>query len=860
MQGMLPPSRSETPQQQNFSSMPQAGAMPQQTPGQFPHLQANGSANATPSPIMGNQMRPGSVPQRVATASPHPFSPGPQQQQQFASQASPAPSEHGTPQPNQFMQNAPQGFNPAFAPSPSNPRPSPNPNAMGANQMMQQHMAQMPQGMNQMQANMYAQMQQQGQGQGQHAQQRQGAQGMQGMTEQQKMAAYQMRLQQQLQGNMQMQAQMQAQGMGRGMMQKPQLGVMPNGQMPQGGMRPQQRPMAGTPEQFMKNLAHFMASKGLPFDPNPAVADRPVNIMLLFQAVTSKGGFKMVTGTNGWPHIAGALGLPAQIPTVPAALKQVYERNLSKFEEAWIAQQKTRGMGQTSNMPNQGTPQKQMQPGSMHVAHQESRPAAPATEVRAPPMMQKSDDYSPCVRELATFGGVDLHAANILGSELERWMPTAPTINELGNIDIAALTRSLQCGMHSEVRLALDTLATLSNSPNQAHLLHLRYCDDLVDALIDCAEEQVDLLVEHTVEVADEISLTSYEDVVRACRIDRLAVRDCPAYGTVEYDLDRAVDKLICVTTILRNASFPGEQIENHLVLADEMVIKFLCSVIRYLGTRTMLLRSHTNTLDFMKDVVILLSNIATSIELPSREEAICLLNFLLAFAPSPAPTTVAGSLFFAPYEPSVQPYLPHAVDSLAKLLARDEPNRGFYKAIFGLDSGNNSSHDILTRTFALAISPLPNKSTESARQPNYPSLIDVRKPFLMQGLLAAEILASLAPGFESGIAKSWLLSGEGLAQNLTLLVRELGHVFERPPPRGPRGKDNELLYIVVVAVSLLRRLAEKARDPNQPSLSLPKSVLPSARVLMEALSYTSAEWTRDGMLQQLWSLVNMAR
>ncbi|KAM3484877.1 hypothetical protein MY8738_001779 [Beauveria namnaoensis] len=1012
MQGMLPPSRSETPQQQNFSGMPQAGAMPQQTPGQFPHLQANGSANATPSPIMGNQMRPGSVPQRVATASPHPFSPGPQQQQQFASQASPAPSEHGTPQPNQFMQNAPQGFNPAFAPSPSNPRPSPNPNAMGANQMMQQHMAQMPQGMNQMQANMYAQMQQQGQGQGQHAQQRQGAQGMQGMTEQQKMAAYQMRLQQQLQGNMQMQAQMQAQGMGRGMMQKPQLGVMPNGQMPQGGMRPQQRPMAGTPEQFMKNLAHFMASKGLPFDPNPAVADRPVNIMLLFQAVTSKGGFKMVTGTNGWPHIAGALGLPAQIPTVPAALKQVYERNLSKFEEAWIAQQKTRGMGQTSNMPNQGTPQKQMQPGqqtpqgqmtpgqmpqsqipqgqmtpgqmtagqpqvqqqlppqhpqqqhlqqqqqhhlqqqqmqqhmqqqmqhqqhqqhqhqhqqqqqhqhqhqqqqqtpvkpgqapvngfatpqpqqpgimmghqrnslsksvdpntpadpslqspahhrqgSMHVAHQESRPAAPATEVRAPPMMQKSDDYSPCVRELATFGGVDLHAANILGSELERWMPTAPTINELGNIDIAALTRSLQCGMHSEVRLALDTLATLSNSPNQAHLLHLRYCDDLVDALIDCAEEQVDLLVEHTVEVADEISLTSYEDVVRACRIDRLAVRDCPAYGTVEYDLDRAVDKLICVTTILRNASFPGEQIENHLVLADEMVIKFLCSVIRYLGTRTMLLRSHTNTLDFMKDVVILLSNIATSIELPSREEAICLLNFLLAFAPSPAPTTVAGSLFFAPYEPSVQPYLPHAVDSLAKLLARDEPNRGFYKAIFGLDSGNNSSHDILTRTFALAISPLPNKSTESARQPNYPSLIDVRKPFLMQGLLAAEILASLAPGFESGIAKSWLLSGEGLAQNLTLLVRELGHVFERPPPRGPRGKDNELLYIVVVAVSLLRRLAEKARDPNQPSLSLPKSVLPSARVLMEVLSYTSAEWTRDGMLQQLWSLVNMAR
>ncbi|XWW92560.1 hypothetical protein V2A60_000485 [Cordyceps javanica] len=1061
MQGMLPPSRSETPQQQNFPGMPQTGAMPQQTPGQFPHLQANGSANATPSPIMGNQMRPGSVPQRVATASPHPFSPGPQQQQQFAPQASPAPSEHGTPQPNQFMQNAPQGYNPGYAPSPSNPRPSPNPNAMGANPMMQQHMAQMPQGMNQMQANMYAQMQQQQQqqqqqqpGQGQQAQghqgqQRQGGQGMQGMTEQQKMAAYQMRLQQQLQGNMQMQAQMQAQGMGRGMMQKPQMPAMPNGQMPQGSMRPQQRPMGGmNPEQFMKNLSHFMASKGLPFDANPTVADRPVNIMMLFQAVSSKGGLKTVTAANGWPHIAQALGLPAHIPTVPAALKQVYERNLQKFEEAWITQQKNRMMGQPPNMPNQGTPkqiqpgqqtpqqmtpgqmtpgqmtpgqmtpghipqgqmapgqmnpgqpqgQQQMQPqqhpqqqhlqqhqpqqhhlqhqqqqhmqqqmqqhmqqhqnqqpqhqhqqqhqqqhqhqhqqqhhqhqqhqqhqqqqqqhqhqqqtpvkpgqgpvngfatpqpqqpgmvmghqrnslsksvdpntpsdpslqspahhrqGSMHISHHEGRPAVPTTEVRAPPMMQKSDDYSPCARELATFGGVDLHAANILGTELERWMPTAPAINELGNIDIAALTRSLQCGMHSEVRLALDTLATLSNSPNQAHFLQLRYCDDLVDALIDCAEEQLDLLVEHTVEVADEISLTSYEDVVRACRIDRLAVQECPAYGTVEYDLDRAVDKLICVTTILRNVSFPGEQNENHAVLADEMVIKFLCSVIRYLGTRTMLLRSNSNTLDFMKDIVVLLSNIAAAIELPSREQALCLLNFLLAFAPSPAPTVVAGSLFFAPYEPSVQPYLPHAVDSLAKLLARDEPNRGFYKAIFGLDSGQSSSNDTLTRTFALAISPLPDKSVESARQPNYPSLIEVRKPFLMQGLLAAEILASLAPGFDSGVAKSWLSSGEGLAQNLTKLVRELSHVFERQASRGPRGRDLELVYIVVVAVTLLRRLAEKARDPSQPTLSLPKSVLPSAQVLMEALSYTSAEWSRDGMLQQLASVVNMAR
>ncbi|KOS17808.1 hypothetical protein ESCO_002716 [Escovopsis weberi] len=58
-QGMLPTSRSETPQQ-NFAAFQPGSAMAQQNSVQFSHLQANGSANASPSPIMGSQMRPGS--------------------------------------------------------------------------------------------------------------------------------------------------------------------------------------------------------------------------------------------------------------------------------------------------------------------------------------------------------------------------------------------------------------------------------------------------------------------------------------------------------------------------------------------------------------------------------------------------------------------------------------------------------------------------------------------------------------------------------------------------------------------------------------------------------------------------------
>ncbi|KAF5017309.1 hypothetical protein F66182_10782 [Fusarium sp. NRRL 66182] len=962
--GMLPTSRSETPQQQSFAGGFQPGAVPQQNPNQFSHLQTNGSANASPSPIMSNQMRPGSVPQRVATASPHPFSPS---AQQFNPQTSPIPSEHGTPQPNPYMQNMPQGFNPNFAPSPSNARPSPTPNAMGGGQMMAQQMGQMPQHMGQMQGNMYPpQLQQAQQQQQQGTPQQQGQQTPQrpGLTEQQKMAAYQMRLQQQLQGNAQMQAQMQAPNMGRGMMPNKQVPGMPNGQMQQGGMRPQQRMMANVnPEQFMKNLTTLMNSKGLPLDPNPMVGDRPVNLMILFQAVQNKGGYKQATAGNGWPHVAQMIGLPPQNPIVPQTLRTIYERNLYKFEEVWIAQQQKQRMMQQQQQQSQqqpqqqqqqqqqphgalmgqATPQKQMQPGQQmnqgamaqhgqQLQMQQQTPmkhmqpgqppangfstpqpqmqsqtipgqnrnlsqsidasslpefasasspatqrtgsvsqiegrqasAAPAATVeRMPRLAPQTDEYSPCARELSTFGGVDLSAFSKLGAELERWKPDVPPLQELGNIDIAALTKSLQSGIHGEVRLALDVLAAASCSMNQLHFIQLRYCDELIEALIECAEDQVEMLAEHTVEVSDEIQIAPYEDVLRACRLERFNVRDIPVFGSQDYELDRAVDRLICVTTILRNLSFPGEQNENHSVLADEIVIKFLCIVIRYLGTRTMLLRSQNNTLDFMKDVVILLSNIAGSVEIPGREQALCLLQFLLAFAPAPNPTISDGTLFFTPYEPSQHSYLPHAVDALAKLLARDEPNRGHYKTVFALDSGSTPPYELLTRAFGLAIAPIPDKAKSQTRPPNFPSLVEVRKPFLMQGLLSAEILASLAPGYDSGVAEAWLSSGNDFAQNLFRIIRELSQLYEQPQAQGPRAaprKDPELVYIVVVAVALLRRLAEKARDPNNPLSSIPAKAMPAPHALLEALSMQSAEWSKDEVLQKLSTFFALGR
>lgn len=1040
--GMLPTTRADTPQQPNFPGF-QQGAMPPGSgqPSPYPHLQTNGSANATPSPIMGsNQMRPGSVPQRVSTTSPHPFSPA-AQAQQFA-QPSPIPSDHGgTPQPNSYMQqqqgmqpgNFPQGFNPNFnTPSPSPARPPSTPNAMGQ-QMMPQQMGQMQPGMMQPgqmgmgqmggpQMAQMAQMQQMQQQMGQMGQMpgQMYPQGMQqGRMDQQKMY---MQMQQQMQqrqqqqhqqqqhqqqqhqqhqqqhqqmGNMPMPSQMQGQMPGQNMspaqaqqqaqahaQQQRNLMVrqqqMSNGQMPPNvnpAMRPQQPGMAPqqqqqqqqqqqhpqqqppqlrnltTPEPFLKQLAAFMQSKQLPFDPSPLVCDRPINLMQLFQYVFKNGGYDFVSQQNRWPHMANALGFNhTQLPMAPQQVKMLYERTLRAFEQHYRAirgqqQQQQQGAqnmpaGQKMPLPGQmppgqmppgqmppgqmppgmvqpgqpvpmqqgqmQSPVKHMPPGGMpagvngfstphppqgqpnhqsqgsrgsvsknitpshddfavpspaskhgsislpSAAHPEGHGSAPeAQRMQFPaPFAKEPDEYQPCSRYVAesgTHGGVNVEIAAKLGQEYQHWKPDIPPVNQLGNIDLHALTKSLQCGIHAEVRLALDTLTTLTG-PQQAVDLELSKLEELLETLLECAEDQVELLAEHSEELSDEVLISPYEDVFRACRLEQLAIKAIHAMGTQEYELDHAADRLLCITTNLRNLSFfPG----NQPVLAEnESLIKFLCVVIRYLGTRNMLLRTHAITLDLMKDIVILLSNIANYISIPEREQAYYLLQFVLAFAPTPAPHLAdAGKIYFASFEPVLHPYLPHAVDVLAKLFARDEPNRTHYKNIFALDAASSQPNELITRTFGLAISPIPDTGRD-IRPPGQPSYIEARKPYVMQGLLAGNILASLVPDSDPSITRIWLSAGNGLAQNLFRIVRELVAEFERPtirPAGGPRSqpkKDPELLYIAATGTSMLRKLSEKACDMNEPASSIPPHVVPRSDKILKALEMTSMEFS----------------
>ena len=78
-------------------------------------------------------------------------------------------------------------------------------------------------------------------------------------------------------------------------------------------------------------------------------------------------------------------------------------------------------------------------------------------------------------------------------------------------------------------------------------------------------------------------------------------------------------------------------------------------------------------------------------------------------------------------------------------------------------------------------------------------------------------------------------------------------------------------MYIIGLAVSLLRKLSEKARDPNAPASSvagagteedeggIPPDVVPARESVLGALQMQAVEWGKEGMLADLLAFVGCA-
>ena len=453
---------------------------------------------------------------------------------------------------------------------------------------------------------------------------------------------------------------------------------------------------------------------------------------------------------------------------------------------------------------------------------------SPSIKQEAGAAMMKSEEpqstnYVPQMRSIEWDGGYDVPALFDLGTHISKHMPNMPNLEEMGVIDTRAIILSLASGIHGEVRYALDTLVVLSmghTSSGQQVSFDLEKCEDLMEVIVDCAEEQVEQLSEDAAEVSDALDLPPYEDIMRGSRAEAEALQEVPAFGTQAYDLDRAADRLIAITTMLRNFSFFEH---NHGLLTSTSVVKWLSNTIRLLGTRNMLLRTFYNTQDFYKDMIIFLSNITQSLELPGRDDALHILHFLLAFAPQPSPsyTESDSEIRFTSFVPAAHRYLPPAVDCLAKLLARQEPNRILYKSIFTASSSSlavsESPLDLLTKAFALSISVLPDRAKGNLPNTQQLRTVDARKAYLTQGMLAADILTSLIPGNDSDLPRAWIESEDGWAAGLLSLASLLSVDWEaaQRPSGGPKremGWDTESFKLITHrALTMMKRLAERA-------------------------------------------------
>lgn len=852
-----PQSRSHTPSQ--YANFNQQGQFPN-APTPYQHLQQQpGSNNATPSPTMQNQPFRPPAQQRMNNASPSPF-PNQNQPPNF-NQMSPT----GTPTPSQMQQgnmgqygNQFGGMNPAMSmagmpssmPAQMNNMGNLQPNAQRAYQLkLMQHQQQLrasgmmgsrPVGGQPNQMNNFGQA---GQQQPQGAQM---ANGQGGNMQAQQMAQFKRtQFLKTLQGH--------AQQQGRPFNPTPAIGGKPvdlyqlwtivtsiggsqvvdrNGQWPavaaKMGFPPQQFPSASE-EMKRIHVTAIQQYERLWFQMKMQQKQEQARVHAQHMAGFSGGQQQSPTQTMqpGQPNqfaqqLQQAQQNQQQPHSTPIQANASLPQNGTSTPQQMVGAAAAMHHRRNSSLrkPEQMTPQAVAQPGATAspLATKQQRP--PSVKQEAPGPVMKSEEpqstnYMPQIRSIEADGGYDIPALYELGSHISRAIPNHPTVDEMGVIDTKAITLSLASGIHAEVRYALDTLVIISHDTRVA--LNLENCEDLLDVIVDCAEDQSEALSDDAVEVSDALDLPTYEDVMRSAKLEADTLQDVPEFGTHAYDLDRAADKIIAITTVLRNFSFYEF---NHRLLTSSGVVKWLSNTIRLMGTRNMLLRTHYNTQDFYKDIIIYLSNVTQSLELPSRDDALHILHFLLSFAPQPAPsyTESGGKVRIPSFVPANHKYLPPAIDCLAKLLARQDPNRQLYKSIFTASSSSfaasESPLDLLTRAFALAISVLPDRTKGALGNTTQLRIVEARKAYLTQGMLAADILTTLAPSNDTKLARAWIESEDGWAVGLLNLAALLS--VDRNQTTGQKGReigmDTESFKLITYrALTMMKRLAEKA-------------------------------------------------
>ncbi|KAG4300761.1 hypothetical protein PCK1_002838 [Pneumocystis canis] len=461
-------------------------------------------------------------------------------------------------------------------------------------------------------------------------------------------------------------------------------------------------------DSFMISLMEFMNKRGTPITTIPYIGEQQVNLAALYIHVMRLGGSHKVTQTNAWPNIAQAFGINlALVPNGVQQLLECYKKYIAPYEEAWTYNQQLLMQQQAfSTKPKYELLQEQNNPKKntdYHVTNQTpshvyehslpsklvSQPITlPATDNSDPPNLQSTaalsqitsaQVYKPKKRVIETYGGFDMELITKMSSDLENLKCKPPTLHELGTVNIYALTMSIKSGLHSEVNRALDVFTTITGDKRWG--LPLSECEELLDSIIEMADDEYNLLVQNVKVMDETMSVLSYEQMINLCydETENLTVNYRP--GSLGYEKIKTAEKI-------------------------------------------------------------------------------------LSFCPDSNISSNPNKIIFTPYNPTLHPYLPAAVDTLAKLFAKSFPNRHtFAKVMISISSKQCLRDNIFIRALLLCISPIPLSSLVHSIH-----TCEMRLALLEHCTLAAETIVSIFPRKDS-LAKSLLFADDGFLNNLINLV-----------------------------------------------------------------------------------------
>lgn len=393
-------------------------------------------------------------------------------------------------------------------------------------------------------------------------------------------------------------------------------------------------------------------------------------------------------------------------------------------------------------------------------------------------------------------------------TDLSKYKQSTPHLQELGIIDLQALTLSLKSGIDGEVRHAIDVIVSLSLEQP----IVLNDCDDLLDTLVYLAYDQIDIIDDAANRTSESLAIEPYESVARKCFTETKILQAVPKYRSARHRLNRAAEILKCIIAIMRNFTFFEQSCYR---VKDSNVVRMMISVIQHIGTRALFLQTNQNTLEFSKDAIVYMSASSAMIDLTSKDEALSLLHFLLSFAPPTLPLASSNEITSSTHDSATHAYLPYAINSLANLLARD-PNRSLLRTIYTPEFSSSQSLNLFIRTLGLVIAAIP----KDVEKDSLLQCASSRASIIIQALLSAEILIDMMPLSENRSTYSWLTSHNGLSSRLVGILSVLGVADEtqyhwQGSTDGDGLNQDGIRTIFVRALAVLRRLGNRADDAD---------------------------------------------